>query len=96
MSQTVVPPPVTQTPRVPHHRPQPKPHLPKWAKRLIIFLCACAAIAVVLFYSARAYRAIQKDKISLVPTAKVQRGDLDLTITAQGELRGQNPKPRQM
>jgi hypothetical protein len=46
----------------------------------------------VLFYSSRAYRAIQKDKIGLVPTAKVRRGDLDLIITAQGELRGQNPE----
>jgi HlyD family secretion protein len=92
MSQTAAPLPATEAPRAPHHRPEPKPLLPKWAKRLIIVLCACGALALVLFYSARAYRAIQKDKTGSVPTARVQRGDLDLTITANGELRGQNPE----
>jgi multidrug efflux pump subunit AcrA (membrane-fusion protein) len=46
----------------------------------------------MFFYSFRAYRAIQNDRTGLIPTAKVQRGDLDLTITAEGELRGQNPE----
>ncbi len=92
MSQTIAPLPVAETPRTPHHRPRPNPILPRWAKRLLAVLCASAAIAAVLFYSARAYRAIQKDKTGFLPTAKVERGDLNLTISAQGELRGQNPE----
>ncbi len=92
MSQTVAPLPVTESPRAPRQSPHPPRHLPKWAKRLIVVLCTAAVIAVMLYYSARAYRAIQEDKTSFIPTAKVQRGDLDLTISAQGELRGQNPE----
>jgi HlyD family secretion protein len=92
MSQSVTPLPVTEASRAPYYRPAPKPARRKWAKRLIIALCVCGAMAAVVFYAARAYRAIQRDKAGIVPTAKVQRGDLDLTITAKGELRGQDPE----
>ncbi len=38
----------------------------------------------------RAYRAITATKDVVVPTAVVQRGDISLSVTAEGELRGGN------
>jgi HlyD family secretion protein len=92
MSQITLPPLGTELPQPSRHLELRPPRLNKRTKRLLIFLCTCVCIAIVLFYSARAYRAIENNKLPFVPTAEAQRGNLDLTITAQGELRGQNPE----
>ena len=92
MSQITVPPPASERLQTSRHLGRRPPRLKKGTKRLVTFLCAGMSVAIIPYYSAHAYRAIKNDKSPFVPTARVQRGDLDLIITAQGELRGQNPE----
>jgi HlyD family secretion protein len=49
-------------------------------------------LGVASFYGVRAYRALTAAKQTIIPVAKVQRGDVSLAITARGELRGGNPE----
>lgn len=58
----------------------------------LAMLLAAIGVAAAGFYGVRAYRAATAGKADVVPTATVQRGDLTLTITARGELRGGNPQ----
>ncbi len=46
--------------------------------------------AIAAHYGTRAWRTINRTPKIVIPTAKVQRGDVTLTITARGELRGGN------
>ncbi|HEX4168164.1 MAG TPA: efflux RND transporter periplasmic adaptor subunit [Bryobacteraceae bacterium] len=48
-------------------------------------------VAAAAYVGVRSYRSLKSEKAA-VPTVRVQRGDLNLTITAKGELRGQNPE----
>ena len=61
-------------------------------KLSVIGFMAFLIAVLALVYGARAYQALVGSKRPAVPTAKVQRGDLSLTITAQGDLRGQHPE----
>jgi HlyD family secretion protein len=60
-------------------------------KRLLLPLVILAAAAVASWYGARVYRTIVAGKEASVPTARVQRGDVSLAVTAQGEIRGGDP-----
>jgi multidrug efflux pump subunit AcrA (membrane-fusion protein) len=63
-----------------------------WRSRAVVVLIGCGATAGATWYGVRAYRGITDTKQVVIPTAKVQRGDLTLTVTAKGELRGGNPE----
>ena len=59
-----------------------------WRTRTAVVLIGCGAAAGATWYGMRAYRGITETKQVVIPVAKVQRGDLTLTVTAKGELRG--------
>ncbi|HEY7336573.1 MAG TPA: efflux RND transporter periplasmic adaptor subunit [Bryobacteraceae bacterium] len=61
-------------------------------KRLLTMVAVLAALAVAGWYGMRAWREISTPAAAAIPTAKVQRGDISLDITARGELRGGNPE----
>ena len=63
-----------------------------WRSRAVAVVIGCGATAGATWYGVRAYRGITDTKQVVIPTAKVQRGDLTLTVTAKGELRGGNPE----
>jgi multidrug efflux pump subunit AcrA (membrane-fusion protein) len=63
-----------------------------WAQRTAMVLIGCGAAAGATWYGVRAWRGITQAKEVVIPVAKVQRGDLTLTVTANGELRGGNPE----
>ena len=50
----------------------------------------CAAIGGAAWYAVRAYRKILSAGSVPIPTAQVLRGDVTLSVTARGELRGGN------
>ncbi|MDQ2710930.1 MAG: efflux RND transporter periplasmic adaptor subunit [Acidobacteriota bacterium] len=54
---------------------------------IVILLLTGATVLAV-----RAYKALRNSQNATVPTARVQRGNLTLTITARGDLRGQHPE----
>lgn len=59
---------------------------------LILAAFLVAALGFAAFFGLRTYAELRASKGARVPTAKVQRGDVTLTITARGELRGGNPQ----
>jgi HlyD family secretion protein len=60
-------------------------------KRWVFTLVALAGFgAIGAHYGTRAWRTINRTAVVVIPTAKVQRGDVTLTIAARGELRGGN------
>ncbi|HVW08616.1 MAG TPA: efflux RND transporter periplasmic adaptor subunit [Bryobacteraceae bacterium] len=63
----------------------------KWG-RIVVILAACAAAGGASWYGMKAWREINATKDATIPVAKVQRGDLTLTVTAKAELRGGNPE----
>jgi HlyD family secretion protein len=63
-----------------------------WKKRTAVGLIVCGAAAGATWYGMRAYQKITAPKEVVIPTATVHRGDLTLTVTAKGELRGGNPE----
>jgi HlyD family secretion protein len=91
MSQIVVP----SAPSAPERPAQENPRPPRgrnpW-KRALAICAAVALLAAAGFFAVRGYRALVNSPAATIPTAKVQRGDLDLTITARGDLHGQNPE----
>jgi HlyD family secretion protein len=60
------------------------------ARRLLLWLLVCVAGALVIFYGFRSYRTLTKPNEPVIPTAKVQRGDVSLSITARASLTGGN------
>lgn len=92
MSQLSVPPPPAESSLETEQQLPARWHLAPWTKRFAIIFCCCLLAAVALFYGLRAYRTIRSSTTDVVPTAKVQRGDLSLTIVATGALRGQHPE----
>jgi multidrug efflux pump subunit AcrA (membrane-fusion protein) len=51
-----------------------------------------AGLAAAGWYGRRAYRNLTTPTEVIIPTATVQRGDISLSVTARGELRGGNPE----
>jgi multidrug efflux pump subunit AcrA (membrane-fusion protein) len=56
----------------------------------IVLLLMGAMAAGATWYGIRAYRNITTTKDETIPTAKVSRGDLTISVTARGNLRGGN------
>ena len=63
----------------------------KWG-RVIVGLFGCGAVAAAGWYGMKAWHGLTDTKEVVIPSAKVVRGDLTLTVTAKGELRGGNPE----
>ena len=70
--------------------PRKKGRRPNWRRWIVLSLLAIAAVGIGVFYGIRAYRNITGTKEAVTPTAKVLRGDVTLTVTARGALRGGN------
>ena len=62
------------------------------AGRLVLSLGLVMASGAAVFYGVRAYRSLTAAPAATMPTAKVKRGDLSLSITAKADLRGGNPE----
>lgn len=92
MSQLIVPAPANPSPQHPELLPHPVKRRASWRKRLLAWCITCAILGAASFYGVRAYRALTAAKQTIIPVAKVQRGDVSLAITARGELRGGNPE----
>ncbi len=60
--------------------------------RVLAIIVALGVLGLIGYGGVRAYRGLSSAKTSDVPTAKVQRGDVTLAITARGELQGGNPQ----
>jgi HlyD family secretion protein len=56
----------------------------------IAMLLIAGAAGGATWYGIRAYRVITSTKDAVVPTAKVSRGDVTISVTARGDLRGGN------
>ncbi|HWE00300.1 MAG TPA: efflux RND transporter periplasmic adaptor subunit [Bryobacteraceae bacterium] len=69
---------------------RPKRGRRAWRRWIVIALIVAATGVFGARYGIRAYRALDATPKLVIPTAKVQRGDVTLTITARGELRGGN------
>ncbi len=63
----------------------------KWG-RVVVVLLGCGAAAGAISYGMKAWKGLTETKEVVIPVAKVQRGDLTLTVTANGDLRGGNPE----
>ena len=92
MSQLSAPPPTAEPQVVTEQRPPARSKLASWIKRAAVVFFCCVLAGIAIFYGFRAYRMIRGSTTNAVPTAKVQRGDLSLTIVATGSLRGQHPE----
>jgi HlyD family secretion protein len=55
---------------------------------LILFICTAAALGLLAWESARVYRSLTTSRTAAVPVTRVKRGDVTLTVSARGELRG--------
>lgn len=71
-------------------RKRPRPR--KTRRRILSALLICAGVAAAAWYGARFYRVITATTEAVIPTVKVQRGDVSLAVTARGEIRGGNPE----
>jgi HlyD family secretion protein len=61
-------------------------------KRVILTLAILAVLGVVAWSGSRIYTTLTATKETVIPTAKVQRGDVSLAVTARGEINGGNPE----
>jgi HlyD family secretion protein len=59
-------------------------------RRLALWIALSAAVSGGIWYAAHAYRSIGTPDPAEIPTARVLRGDVSLSVTARGELRGGN------
>jgi len=82
------PPPVTERPfaSAPRRRPG------RVRRGVILTLAILAVLAVVAWSGLRIYSTLTASKEVVIPTAKVQRGDVNLAVTARGEINGTNPE----
>lgn len=92
MSSSTAPPaaaPPTEVP--PPHRPPKLRRLLRGASKALIVIAILAAIgAGIVWQGKRMYNAVKPPADTTVPTTTVRRGDLTLTVSARGELRGGN------
>jgi hypothetical protein len=94
MSTTVNP---TPTEAAPAEQPRPAASSPRRRpgrvrRRVILTVAICAVLGVVAWSGIRIYATLTASKESVIPTAKVQRGDVSLAVTARGEINGGNPE----
>jgi HlyD family secretion protein len=90
MSTTLRPAPRIEEAGVEQHTRKPRRGGGEVLKTVGIWLLIAAPIAAALWYGIRAYRALASTQASPIPVTQVKRGDVTLTITARGELRGGN------
>jgi len=88
--------PAIQTPAAPI-RPEPAPAVRLRRRqrplRLVVFLLVLAVIAGALGWSGlRLFRSLTATSTAALPTTRVKRGDVSLTVAAKAELRGGNPE----
>jgi HlyD family secretion protein len=73
---------------------QPAPVIPlrrrRYFRRLVLLLVILAPLAWLGWGAYRAYQSFTRTQAAGVPTTRVKRGDVSLTVTAKGELRGGN------
>lgn len=84
--------PAIQTPAV-SPRPEPAPVIGRRRKRprlrrLLGPLLLILLVAALAWGGLRMYRSLSTSRSAAVPTTRVKRGDVALTVTARGELRG--------
>ncbi|MGB7760510.1 MAG: efflux RND transporter periplasmic adaptor subunit [Bryobacteraceae bacterium] len=83
--------PTTASPAAHGPRPRRTRRLLRGAlKALLITAVLGAAGAGMVWQGRRMYKAVKPPMDTAVPTTKVRRGDLTLTVSANGELRGGN------
>jgi HlyD family secretion protein len=90
MSSTIVPASPPSPPPVIERAERRRPS--KARKRIGTAVVICAGLGIAAWYGVRLYRAITATTEVVIPTAKVQRGDVSLAVTARGEIRGGNPE----
>lgn len=83
---------VTSTPAPPRRRRPEKNRSRRWRRVAIIAVLSAAAVTGIVFYGVHFSRAVSGGKKSAVPTARVERGDVTLSVFANGEIRGGNPE----
>jgi HlyD family secretion protein len=59
-------------------------------RRILLVFFLCATLGLVAFGGYRLYRSLSTSRAAGVPTTRVKRGDVTLTVSAKGELRGGN------
>jgi HlyD family secretion protein len=64
----------------------------KQRKAVIAIAISCVVVGCLAFYCFRVYRTLSAGTKAEIPTAKVQLGDLSLSVVARGEIRGGNPE----
>ncbi|HEY4360954.1 MAG TPA: efflux RND transporter periplasmic adaptor subunit [Bryobacteraceae bacterium] len=78
---------------------QPRPAAPtpsrrpgRVRRRVVLWIAILAVIGVVAWSGSKIYATLTATKETVMPTAKVQRGDVSLAVTARGEINGGNPE----
>src|SRR5580704_1477875 len=81
--------PIVETPKPSDNRPpvSNRPHKGIWKGLVVLLVLGAAA-----WYGVRLYKVITATTEAVIPTAKVQRGDVSLIVTARGDIRGGNPE----
>jgi multidrug efflux pump subunit AcrA (membrane-fusion protein) len=90
MSTAVVPKPEIPRAAIPPAAPHPKRRRPNLRRWIVLSVFAIAVLGAAAWYGLRVWRNITGTKEAAIPTAKVLRGDVTLTVTARGALRGGN------
>ena len=92
--------PAVQPVAPPVTRPEPvpvigSPRRKRRLRRLVLLICLALVVGVIGW---RGWRLVQSvtggARAADVPTTRVKRGDVALTVTAKGELRGGNSERR--
>jgi HlyD family secretion protein len=68
----------------------PRPEKPRRKKTFLLLATVCAVLAGFGWYAFRIYRGISGTAKADVPTVKVARADVSLSVFAKGEIRGGN------
>src|SRR5579871_140994 len=83
--------PIVEMPKPIDNRPpvSNRPHKRRWIWKVLAIL---AVLGAATWYGIRLYKIITATTEAVIPTAKVQRGDVSLIVTARGDIRGGNPE----
>jgi multidrug resistance efflux pump len=71
--------------------PPPRRSKRKWILAAVALAAVAMAGVAGWRYGSRAWRQINANNETIIPTAQVHRGDVSLAVSALGELRGVNP-----